>query len=68
MFVQISNEDGTYIQKKVYDDQDLCEFAEWCIVNVQIYDGCYRVGKFVYETIDQVQEIWEIETGRRPKP
>lgn len=62
-----------------WTDKDLCEFAEWCSARQWFItqDGLWykltgHISKYGdnYEkkTTSQLLEVWEVETGRRPKP
>lgn len=52
-----------------WTDKDLCEFAEWCSLNDWTFDGLkWNRYDIKNKNTSQLQEIWEIETGRRAKP
>ena len=59
--------------RQPYTEKDLSEFAEWMGVNewhYSINSDEWFTGKDVYKqgiTTSQLQELWEIETGRREK-
>jgi hypothetical protein len=60
--------------EKKWADTDLQEFAEWCSGKGYSYKSLIETwfgGIVCIEStysISELQEIWEIETGRRPKP
>lgn len=39
MYVRVSNEDGTYTEKKVYSKEDMISFAEFCINQFNVCDS-----------------------------
>lgn len=46
-------------------EKDMEAFAEWCMIELRFYDGCYIRGKKVYDTIQDCRDDWEVETGRK---
>ena len=70
-YIKVSNEDGTYTEKKVYCDEDMNSFAEWCRIEGFFYEvnnkiWCnYYTEPITEKTTDQLREMWEKE--RREK-
>ena len=64
MYVRISNEDGTYTEKKVYSEEDMINFAEFCIHQFNV---CDSFGNWYHEwgekedtkTTQQLLNEWE---------
>jgi hypothetical protein len=53
--------------KPKWTDQDLQEFAEWCMIELRFYDACYIRGNTAYESLEDLIPIWEFETGMAGK-
>lgn len=66
MYVRISNEDGTYTEKKVYSEEDMKAFAVWIDKGWTTFNGLWYnwyVSKFPKEknmkTSDELLQKWE---------
>lgn len=63
-YIKVLNEEGTFTEKKVYLDEDMDSFAEWCSVNG--WNVSIKKHRWVNDNgeginTSKLREIWEKE-------
>lgn len=62
-YIKVLNEDGTFTEKKVYLDEDMNSFAEWCDNSLYRYHKQHKVwmaiGMYRKVSSDQLRGLWE---------